>query len=113
MVAGSHTDAVLGLSWNREHQHVLASGSADTTIKVWDVTTQSCQVTIDWHSDKVQAVAWNPADAPVLLSAAFDKIVRLVSIVIFLSFSVYKDFDMSCSTTSFSLFSISFFYWKQ
>lgn len=53
--------------------------AADHTVKVWDVTTQQCQHTLQHHSDKVQAVAWNPAEPPVLLSGGFDKRACLVS----------------------------------
>lgn len=76
--AGSHSDAVLSLAWNPEYRNVVASGSADRTVKVWDIATQSCQATLQWHSDKVQAVCWNPSDAPVLLSGGFDKKACLV-----------------------------------
>lgn len=42
------------------------------------MVTGACQHTLTHHSGKVQAVAWNPAEAPVLLSGGFDQTVALV-----------------------------------
>ena len=50
---GSHEAAVMGLSWNSTYRQALASGSADTTVKIWDVTTQTCSHTFTHHTDKV------------------------------------------------------------
>ena len=58
---------------------VLPARAADHTVKVWDVSTQTCQHTLTHHTGKVQAVVWNPAEAPVLLSGGFDKRACLVS----------------------------------
>ena len=53
-VEGSHEAAVMSLSWNSVYRPALASGSADTTVKIWDVTTQQCSHTFRHHRDKVR-----------------------------------------------------------
>ena len=48
---GSHEDAVLCLDWHAAHRERLVSGSADETVKLWDVTTQQCIATLTHHRD--------------------------------------------------------------
>ena len=40
----SHTDAVLTLSWNSLQPNLSLSGSADTSIKLWDLNNQQASI---------------------------------------------------------------------
>lgn len=68
-----HVDAVLSLAANRKHRNLLASASADKTVKLWDLHTAKCAKSYTYHTDKVCSLAWHPVESTVLLSGSYDR----------------------------------------
>ncbi|KAL0872522.1 hypothetical protein Bca101_022227 [Brassica carinata] len=65
--------SVIDLAWNKEFRNIVASASADKKVKVWDVATGQCKLTLEHHTEVVQAVEWNHYAPQVLLSGSYDR----------------------------------------
>uniref|UniRef100_A0A8C9F087 Coronin n=1 Tax=Pavo cristatus TaxID=9049 RepID=A0A8C9F087_PAVCR len=72
-----HTGPVLDIDWCPHNDQVIASGSEDCTVMVWQIPENGLTlsltepvVVLEGHSKRVGIVAWHPTARNVLLSAA-------------------------------------------
>jgi len=70
--AGSHTDAITTLSLNHSNLSVLASGSVDSTVKIWDISKEACVHTASHHKSELKKVQWSTLDVSVIMTAGGD-----------------------------------------
>ncbi|XP_076312547.1 periodic tryptophan protein 1 homolog [Tachypleus tridentatus] len=75
--SSGHTDAVIDLNWNHLIRHILASGSADNRVAIWDLAEGTPVVMLESHHDKVQTLKWHPQEAQTLLTGSCDKTVKI------------------------------------
>ncbi|KAK4407214.1 Notchless protein [Sesamum angolense] len=54
-----HTEAVLSVAFSPDGRQ-LASGSGDTTVRLWDLNTQTPLFTCKGHKNWVLSIAWSP-----------------------------------------------------
>ncbi|KAK1932679.1 WD domain, G-beta repeat containing protein [Babesia divergens] len=71
--SNGHKDAVQCLSSSPHVAQLMASGSADSTAKVWDLNEAQVLNSFNHHTSNVQVVEFSPFDAAYLLTASFDK----------------------------------------
>jgi coronin-1B/1C/6 len=65
------------VAWHPTAQHVLASASAEHTIKLWDLNaTEKAQITLAGHNDAIQSVAWDPT-GQLIATTCRDRKLRL------------------------------------
>ena len=70
-----HAGAILHIVWSPDGR-LLASGSADSTVRVWEAASGRERRKLEAHSDAVLSVAWSP-DGRLLASGSDDNTVRL------------------------------------
>ena len=70
-----HTDTVWTVATSSK-QKVLASGSFDRSIRLWDLQTGSLIRTLAGHRDAVRSVAFSP-DGTILVSGSSDKTIKV------------------------------------
>ena len=77
-VFSGHTSHVFACDLSRPASNLLASGSRDETVRLWDVRSGRCVNVIPAHADPVTSVKFN-SDATVLMSGSYDGVVRMWS----------------------------------
>ncbi|MFM6474924.1 MAG: WD40 repeat domain-containing protein, partial [Dolichospermum sp.] len=70
-----HSDSVRSVAYSPDGQ-TLASGSKDSTIKLWNVNTGNLLQTLEGHSNWVTSVAYSP-DGQTLASGSADNTIKL------------------------------------
>ena len=70
-----HTEAILSIAFS-PCGNMLATASGDTTVRLWDLDTETPKHTLQGHTNWVQLVHWSP-DGKFLVSGSMDKTIKI------------------------------------
>ncbi|GKT96079.1 WD domain-containing protein [Colletotrichum tofieldiae] len=73
---GRELDTINDLQFSLESNSIVASCSADMTVKLWDVSTGDVSQTLSGHADTVNSIAFSP-DNKLLVSSSADSTIRI------------------------------------
>lgn len=77
-VDNAHEDDINCISFNPISEFVLATGSADKSVAVWDLRNLKSRVhTLSGHNDQVYVLEWAPHNESVLASCSADRRVAI------------------------------------
>ncbi|XP_078083440.1 coronin-1C-like isoform X2 [Mustelus asterias] len=77
-----HTGPVLDIEWCPHNDHIIASGSEDCSVMVWQIPENGLTlpitepvVILEGHAKRVGIISWHPTARNVLLSAGGDNVI--------------------------------------
>ena len=70
----AHSDAINALSFNPVSEFILATGSADRSIGIWDMRNPKIKLhACIGHQDSVTSLEWHPFEQSILGSSSYDR----------------------------------------
>lgn len=79
-------DKILSLKWHPFFEYIIASGSADNTVRVWDtknviyfwiISQEDGHKVLDHHKSRVRSVYWNSEIPWMLFSGGDDSVLAI------------------------------------
>ena len=65
-----HSGAVSSAAFSPVSGQYIASGSHDSTVKIWDAFSGAHQRTLEGHTDKINCLVWSYDDAFIITASA-------------------------------------------
>ncbi|CAG8470271.1 2848_t:CDS:2, partial [Paraglomus occultum] len=70
----AHEKAVNALAFNPHNEHVVATGSVDMNVSLWDLRNLKYKLhMMEYHKDEILCLKWAPFDETILASSSGDR----------------------------------------